>query len=108
VIEPIKLELTVACSPKHAFEVWAVNTTEWWPHDHSVSGDRGLTVTFEAKVGGRIYERTSDGVEDGGEEGGRRLGRRRSPLGNLLGLEGGGARVDQTCAIWRTAFREWR
>ena len=32
-------------------------------------GGSGVTVTFEAKVGGRIYERTSDGVEDGGEEG---------------------------------------
>jgi uncharacterized protein YndB with AHSA1/START domain len=40
----------------------------WWPHDHSVSGDPDLTVTFEQRPGGRIFERTSQGAEhDWGE-----------------------------------------
>ena len=40
----------------------------WWPHDHSVSGDPELTVTFEPRAGGRIFERTSQGTEhDWGE-----------------------------------------
>ena len=39
-----------------------------WPHDHSVSGDPDLTVTFEPRPGGRIFERTSQGAEhDWGE-----------------------------------------
>lgn len=61
--EPLELVFTVACSPEHAFEVWANRTSLWWPHGHSVSGDRDLTVTIEPRAGGRIYERTPEGVE---------------------------------------------
>jgi uncharacterized protein YndB with AHSA1/START domain len=65
---PIELRFTVACSPEHAFEVWAVRTSLWWPHRHSRSGDAGLVVTIEPRPGGRIYERTPAGVEhDWGE-----------------------------------------
>lgn len=66
--EPLRLEFTVECSPEHAFDVWANKTSLWWPHDHSVSADPGITVTFEPRVGGRIFERTPGGVEhDWGE-----------------------------------------
>jgi uncharacterized protein YndB with AHSA1/START domain len=65
---PIELRFTVACSREHAFEVWAVKTSLWWPHSHSWSGDPGLTVTIEPRPGGRIYERTPAGAEhDWGE-----------------------------------------
>jgi uncharacterized protein YndB with AHSA1/START domain len=67
-MEPLELEFTVACPPARAFEVWAERTSLWWPHGHSVSGEPGLTVTFEPRPGGRIYERTPDGDEhDWGE-----------------------------------------
>ena len=67
-MEPLELRFTVACPPDHAFATWAVRTSLWWPHGHSVSGAPGLTVTFEPRAGGRIYERTPDGVEhDWGE-----------------------------------------
>ncbi|HYM56722.1 MAG TPA: SRPBCC domain-containing protein [Solirubrobacteraceae bacterium] len=62
-MEPLELEFTVACSPEHAFDVWAIRTSLWWPRGHSVSGDPGLTVAFEPRSGGRVYERTSQGVE---------------------------------------------
>jgi uncharacterized protein YndB with AHSA1/START domain len=62
-MEPLELEFTVACPPAHAFEVWAERTSLWWPHGHSVSGEPGLTVTFEPRRGGRIYERTPGGAE---------------------------------------------
>jgi uncharacterized protein YndB with AHSA1/START domain len=66
--EPLRLEFTVRCSPEHAFEMWATQASLWWPHDHSVSADPGITVTYEPRVGGRIYERTPAGVEhDWGE-----------------------------------------
>ena len=65
-MEPLRLAFTVACPPERAFALWAEETSRWWPHGHSVSGERGLTVTFEP--GGRIYERTPDGTEhDWGE-----------------------------------------
>jgi len=67
-MEPIELRFTVACSPVHAFEVWATRTSLWWPHSHSRSGDPGLTVTIKPRPGGRVYERTPAGVEhDWGE-----------------------------------------
>ena len=66
--EPLELRFTVACSPDHAFDTWANRTSLWWPHGHSVSTDPELTVTIEPRRGGRIYERTSAGVEhDWGE-----------------------------------------
>jgi uncharacterized protein YndB with AHSA1/START domain len=61
--EPIELRFTVPCRPEHAFEVWTSRISSWWPSSHSVSGDPGLTVTIEARVGGRIVERTPQGDE---------------------------------------------
>jgi uncharacterized protein YndB with AHSA1/START domain len=67
-MEPLELRLTVGCPPDHAFDVWATRTSLWWPSGHSVSADPGLTVTFEPRPGGRIYERTPAGAEhDWGE-----------------------------------------
>lgn len=67
-MEPLELEFSVACPPKHAFETWTGRTSLWWPPSHSVSADPDLTVTFEPRVGGRIFERTPDGQEhDWGE-----------------------------------------
>ena len=67
-MEPLELEFTVACDPARAFSLWAEQTTRWWPHGHSVSAEAGLTVTFEPRPGGRIYERTPGGAEhDWGE-----------------------------------------
>ena len=67
-MEPLELRFTVGCSPEHAFDVWATRTSLWWPSGHSVSADPGLTVTFEPRPGGRIFERTPGGAEhDWGE-----------------------------------------
>jgi activator of Hsp90 ATPase-like protein len=66
--KPITLSFEVACDPAHAFDLWATRTSLWWPHSHSRSGDPDLTVTFEPRAGGRIFERTSEGIEyDWGE-----------------------------------------
>ena len=40
--EPLQLSFRVACSPEHAFDVWAARTSLWWPADHTVSGEDGL------------------------------------------------------------------
>ena len=66
--QPLALDLTVRCSPAHAFEVWAQRTALWWPSDHTVGGERPEAITFEPRAGGRIFERTSAGAEhDWGE-----------------------------------------
>ena len=67
-LAPLELRFTVACPPEHAFALWAERTSLWWPHGHSVSAEPGLTVTFEPRAGGRIFERTPGGAEhDWGE-----------------------------------------
>ena len=60
---PLELAFTVACPPEHAFSVWTERTSLWWPASHSVSADPGLSVTFEPRAGGRIFERTASGEE---------------------------------------------
>ncbi len=67
-IEPIRLSFDVACPADRAFEVWTARIGQWWPADHTVTGDESLTVVLEGRQGGRIFERTSGGVEhDWGE-----------------------------------------
>lgn len=67
-IEPIRLGLDLACPPDHAFAVWTGRISQWWPADHTVTGDQDLTIVLEGRPGGRIFERTADGMEhDWGE-----------------------------------------
>jgi hypothetical protein len=63
VIEPIRLAFEVACPPSHAFEVWTGRIGQWWPVDHTVSGEPGVRVVLERRTGGRIFEQTAGGVE---------------------------------------------
>ena len=66
---PLRITFDVACPPEHAFSMWTSRIGTWWPSDHTVAGDPDLEVILESGVGGRIYERTSEGVEhDWGEE----------------------------------------
>jgi uncharacterized protein YndB with AHSA1/START domain len=66
--DPLKLSFDVACSPGHAFRVWTSRISTWWPSDHTVSGQSDLEIVLQSGVGGRIYERTAEGVEyDWGE-----------------------------------------
>jgi len=67
VTAPLKFSFDVDCSAEHAFSVWTSRIDTWWPSDHTVSGKAELVV-LQSGVGGRIFERTSDGVEhDWGE-----------------------------------------
>jgi uncharacterized protein YndB with AHSA1/START domain len=61
--EPLEFAFEVACRPATAFSMWTTRASMWWPADHSASGERGLTVVFVERAGGRIFERTSSGVE---------------------------------------------
>ncbi len=62
-IEPLRLSFDVSCPVDHAFDVWTAKIARWWPADHSVSGENGLQVVLEGRLGGRIFERTSSGTE---------------------------------------------
>jgi uncharacterized protein YndB with AHSA1/START domain len=68
VIEPLRLSYEIDCPPAHAFDVWTTRLSTWWPQGHSASGDPDTTARLEPRLGGRLYERTSDGTEiDWGE-----------------------------------------
>jgi Activator of Hsp90 ATPase homolog 1-like protein len=68
VSEPLRLSFEVACPLEHAFGVWTADIGTWWPADHTVSGEAGLEVVLEGRLGGRLYERTAAGEEhDWGE-----------------------------------------
>ena len=60
---PLRLDFDVSCPPARAFALWTDRIDTWWPTDHTVTASREVHVTLEPGVGGRIYERTSDGVE---------------------------------------------
>jgi uncharacterized protein YndB with AHSA1/START domain len=60
--DPLRMSFDVACSASHAFRVWTSGIASWWPPDHTVTG-RAAAVVLQAGVGGRIYERTGDGIE---------------------------------------------
>lgn len=55
--------IRVRCPLAVAFEVWTAQIDRWWPKGHSRSGDPATRVFLEGRVGGRLYERSSDGVE---------------------------------------------
>jgi hypothetical protein len=63
VTSPLRISFEVACPAEHAFAVWTSRIGTWWPPDHTVSGQADLTVVLEGVVGGRIFERTNEGVE---------------------------------------------
>jgi Activator of Hsp90 ATPase homolog 1-like protein len=66
--EPLRLSFEVGCTPEHAFATWTQRTSRWWPVSHTVTAEPGLYVTFEPRVGGRIFERSPSGQEvDWGE-----------------------------------------
>jgi hypothetical protein len=66
--EPLVIELALGCSATHAFATWTERFGLWWPRSHRTTDDPDATVHLEPGVGGRIYERTSDGREvDWGE-----------------------------------------
>jgi uncharacterized protein YndB with AHSA1/START domain len=62
-IEPLRMEFDVRCPAGHAFDLWTQRPSSWWPLDHTVTGEAGLQVVFEGRVGGRIFERTPSGRE---------------------------------------------
>jgi uncharacterized protein YndB with AHSA1/START domain len=61
----VRKSLYVECPQARAFEVFTREIGTWWPtHSHSVGGSKIVEVSFEEKVGGRIYETHDDGGED--------------------------------------------
>lgn len=66
--EPLRMSFEVGCGQAHAFDVWTNRIDLWWPADHTATGEDGLTITLEPRLGGRIFQRDPAGREiDWGE-----------------------------------------
>ena len=60
----IRKAVRVGLPAEAAFELFTAKASEWWPlATHSVFGDDAQTVVFEAREGGRFFERSSSGEE---------------------------------------------
>jgi uncharacterized protein YndB with AHSA1/START domain len=63
-IEPVHKALVVNVSPERAFKVFTREIGTWWPLDkHSIGETEIVEVVFEERVGGRVFERHTDGGE---------------------------------------------
>ena len=60
----IRKSVTVGWAPEEAFRRFTLDMNDWWPTEtHSVGKHESVQVVFETHQGGRIFERTVDGVE---------------------------------------------
>jgi uncharacterized protein YndB with AHSA1/START domain len=56
--------ITVNAPPERAFSMFTERIGDWWPFQtHSIHGEKVETAVFEARPGGRVYERTAGGDE---------------------------------------------
>jgi uncharacterized protein YndB with AHSA1/START domain len=63
-IPPVIRSITVPWARDAAFRRFTQDIATWWPlSSHSIGQDAAMTVTFEGRVGGRIYETISGGTE---------------------------------------------
>ena len=64
----VQKSIIVRCDLATAFRFWTEQIDLWWPKTHSRSGDPNTVVLLEPHLGGRLFERTSQGIEhDWGE-----------------------------------------
>jgi uncharacterized protein YndB with AHSA1/START domain len=62
--DAIRRAVTVPCPVEEAFALFTGGIATWWPlTTHSIFEDRAAAAIFEGRVGGRLYEVSSDGEE---------------------------------------------
>jgi uncharacterized protein YndB with AHSA1/START domain len=65
-IAPVVSTIEVARRPEEAFTIFTERLGEWWPTaEHSIGRDKVAAVVVDARLGGTIVERWSDGTEFG-------------------------------------------
>ncbi|MBV9855376.1 MAG: SRPBCC domain-containing protein [Streptosporangiaceae bacterium] len=61
---PVRQSTLVRCGRRHTFDTFVRTIGAWWPvTPFSAGQDRVRDVTFERRVGGRVYETWADGTE---------------------------------------------
>ena len=74
-IEPVRKSVRVACDVEKAFRFFVEDFDAWWPaerhsrtaHEQYGPGVKLERVVFEPRLGGRVYEVTSEGEGSWGE-----------------------------------------
>jgi hypothetical protein len=59
----VRRDITVACSPERAFDLFTNHMAEWWPAEHHLTSSPVIAMTVEPLVGGRLYDSCEDGSE---------------------------------------------
>jgi hypothetical protein len=62
-ITDVRREVTVAGTPKRAFDLFTNHMAQWWPAEHHLAESPVVAMTVEPRVGGRIYDSCEDGSE---------------------------------------------
>jgi uncharacterized protein YndB with AHSA1/START domain len=60
---PVRTQVVVQAPIQRAFDVFTQEMKSWWPGDHHIGQGELSEMVFEARVGGRIYDRNTDGGE---------------------------------------------
>lgn len=59
----IRKTITVDASVEKAFETFTRGMASWWPSGSHRVFEEGSSVVFEERLGGRVFERATDGEE---------------------------------------------
>ena len=62
-VPPIVKTVTVRTAPARAFALFAGDFNRWWPLARVHTGPDPVDCALEPRVGGRVFERASDGRE---------------------------------------------
>ncbi len=62
-IAPVRKEIVVEATPKHAFEVFTASLDSWWPKSRGIGATPLVSSVIEPFVGGRWYTRHEDGSD---------------------------------------------
>jgi len=60
---PVREEVVVDVPVERAFEVFTTEMGSWWPPEHHILQGELAEMVLEPEVGGRIYDRGTDGTE---------------------------------------------
>ena len=59
----VRASVVVEASIERAFTVFTEGMSTWWPREHHIIDGEIESITFEPRVGGRVFDRTVDGRE---------------------------------------------
>jgi len=62
-VPPVVKVVTLRVAPARAFQLFAGELARWWPLAQFHTGPDPIDCAIEPQVGGRIYERSTDGSE---------------------------------------------